>query len=143
MSTLEVAIGLAVDAHRGQIDKAGKPYILHPLRLMQKCDTEPLQIVAVLHDVIEDTWVTRSELEKLGFAPEVIDAICSLTKLPGEAYPDFIARAMNNPLARRVKELDLLDNMDCTRLAAFTDEDAVRLKKYTAALAQIRGSNRP
>jgi (p)ppGpp synthase/HD superfamily hydrolase len=141
MSTLEIAIGLAVDAHRGQFDKAGKPYILHPLRLMQQSDDESLQIVAVLHDVIEDTWVTRAELERLGFAGPLIDAVESLTKIEGEAYADFIARAKANPLARKVKELDLLDNMNCARLLTFTDADAVRMKKYTAALLQIRAAS--
>lgn len=138
MSTIEVAIRLAVEAHAGQVDKAGRPYILHPLRLMQKCPTEDLQIVAVLHDVLEDTQVTEAELQKLGFPDHIISALKSLTKVHGEAYSDFISRAMQDSLAIVVKELDLIDNMDCTRLPEFTDADAARMKKYTSALFQIR-----
>ena len=92
MSDLEKAISIAVTAHRGQRDKAGKPYILHPLRLMQKCATEAEMIVAVLHDVIEDTDVSIDDLEREGFDTEVLQALLCLTKAKGESYPDFIAR---------------------------------------------------
>ena len=140
MSTLETAIKLAVDAHQGQTDKAGKPYILHPLRLMMQCETEALQIVAVLHDVIEDSGVTPANLRNLGFSDEVVGALSCLTKQKGEDYFAFISRAMSNPLARRVKELDLIDNMNSSRLTELSDTDVARLRKYIAALAQLRGS---
>ena len=140
MSTLETAIKLAVDAHQGQTDKAGKPYILHPLRLMMQCETEALQIVAVLHDVIEDSDITPANLRNLGFSDEVVGALSCLTKQKGEDYFAFISRAMSNPLARRVKELDLIDNMNSSRLTELSDTDVARLRKYIAALAQLRGS---
>lgn len=140
MSILETAIKLAVDAHQGQTDKAGKPYILHPLRLMMQCETEALQIVAVLHDVIEDSDVTPANLRNLGFSDEVVGALSCLTKQKGEDYFAFISRAMSNPLARRVKELDLIDNMNSSRLTEFSDTDVARMRKYIAALAQLRGS---
>jgi len=138
MSDLEKAISIAVTAHRGQRDKAGKPYILHPLRLMQKCATEAEMIVAVLHDVIEDTDVTIDYLEREGFDTEVLQALRCLTKAKGEPYPDFIARVSKNDLARRVKIVDLTDNMDCSRLTSFTEADAARMKRYTEAMAYLR-----
>lgn len=138
MSDLEKAISIAVTAHRGQRDKAGQPYILHPLRLMQKCSTEAEMIVAVLHDVIEDTDVTIDHLEQEGFNAEVIQALRCLTKTKGEHYPDFIERVSKNQLARRVKIVDLTDNMDASRLTSFTDADAARMKRYIAALAYLR-----
>jgi hypothetical protein len=140
MSYLEAAIRLAVEAHAGQRDKAGKPYILHPLRVMQGCETEILQTIAVLHDVIEDTALTLDALTTMGFPSEVTNALACLTKQPGENYDDFIGRVLTDPLATRVKELDLLDNMDCTRLAGFNDADAARMAKYTAALGRIRAA---
>jgi (p)ppGpp synthase/HD superfamily hydrolase len=129
MSMLERAIGLAVEVHHGQRDKADKPYILHPLRLMLQCETEELQIVAVLHDVIEDSSTTPDNLRELGFSDEVIDALACLTKRKGEDYCAFIERAKANPLARRVKELDL------TKL---TESDSLRIRKYICALSQLR-----
>jgi (p)ppGpp synthase/HD superfamily hydrolase len=138
MSMLERAIGLAVEVHHGQRDKADKPYILHPLRLMLQCETEELQIVAVLHDVIEDSSTTPDNLRELGFSDEVIDALACLTKRKGEDYCAFIERAKANPLARRVKELDLIDNMDASRLTKLTESDSLRIRKYICALSQLR-----
>lgn len=139
MSMLESAIKLAIDAHQGQRDKAGQPYILHPLRVMMQCETEALRIVAVLHDVIEDSSITPAILRNMGFSDTVIEALACLTKQKGEDYFAFIDRAMSNPLARRVKELDLIDNMDASRLAELTDADAARMRKYIAALSKLRG----
>lgn len=138
LSHLEKAITIAVTDHRGQRDKAGRPYILHPLRLMQECSTEAEMIVAVLHDVIEDTDVTTDHLEREGFDTEVIQALRCLTKTKGEHYPDFIERVSKNQLARRVKILDLTDNLDASRLTSFTDADGTRLKRYIDALTYLR-----
>lgn len=140
MHPLESAIRMALDAHAGQRDKAGQPYILHPLRVMQRCDTDTLRIIAVLHDVIEDSAVTLDDLERLGFALEVRDALQCLTKHRGEDYDAFIERVLANPLAARVKEADLLDNMDRSRLAAFTEEDEARMAKYARALKRLRAA---
>jgi len=138
MSTLEKAIAIAVGAHAGQRDKAGRPYILHPLRVMHGCASDDERIVAILHDVLEDTEVTEADLRQAGFGDELIAALRCLTKAEGEHYADFIGRLMPNPLARRVKTLDLLNNMDCSRLTTFDDKDAARMQRYVAALARLR-----
>jgi GTP diphosphokinase / guanosine-3',5'-bis(diphosphate) 3'-diphosphatase len=88
MSTVERAIAIAATAHAGQIDKAGQPYILHPLRIMLTLATNHDWMAAVLHDVVEDTDVTLDQLVAEGFAPEVLNAVVALTKLPGESRHD-------------------------------------------------------
>ncbi|MGG1266408.1 HD domain-containing protein [Brevibacillus laterosporus] len=92
MGTLEKAIVIATKAHAGQVDKGGNPYILHPLRVMLKMGTEEEMIVAVLHDVIEDTKVNVDDLKRAGFTESVIDAVIALTRQDGERYMDFIER---------------------------------------------------
>ena len=107
MPTLEDAISLAMEAHRGQRDKAGAPYILHPLRVMLSMETETEMIVAVLHDVVEDGGITIDDLRKAGYSGEIVNAIDHLTRLDGEEYDQFIDRVKGNPLARKVKIVDL------------------------------------
>jgi hypothetical protein len=116
MGTLEDAIALAVEKHRGQRDKNGRPYILHPLRVLHRLDwntPDAAKIAAVLHDVVEDTDVTLDELRERGFPEEALQAIGVLTKRDGESYPQFIERLLPNRIARMVKRADLEDNMDC------------------------------
>ncbi len=138
MSTLERAIEIAHEAHAGQYDKAGKEYILHPLRVMGKGRTEEEKIVGVLHDVVEDSEWTFEMLEAEGFTPEVIEALRCVTKLSeDEDYDHFIDRVLTNPLAMRVKLLDLEDNMDMSRLDECTEGDIQRLQKYQKAYARI------
>lgn len=100
MNYLDEAISLACCAHKGQVDKAGSPYILHPLRLMLKFDDENLKIISVLHDVIEDSSVTIDDLRCLGFSDLIVQAIDCLSKRPDEVYEDFISRVSINELAR-------------------------------------------
>src|SRR4026209_2917785 len=88
MSLLEKAISIAVEAHRGQKDKFDRPYILHPLGVMGRVDTEPEKIVAVLHDVVEDTKVTFEDLKREGFPDDLLNALDCVTKREGEAYED-------------------------------------------------------
>lgn len=137
MSTLERAIALAATVHAGQKDKAGAVYILHPLRLMMKMKTLEAQIVAVLHDVVEDCGVTPALLAYEGFQTPVIDAVLALTKRwvddVEEPYTAFIERAAQNPIARLVKLADLEDNMDLSRIPIPTAKDYARLEKYQAA----------
>jgi (p)ppGpp synthase/HD superfamily hydrolase len=133
MSKLEEAILLAVQAHRGQTDKAGRPYILHPLRMMTKMRTEAEMMAAVLHDVVEDTDWSIERLRAQGFPEEVLLAVECLTKREGEEYMAFIERAKANPVARRVKLADLEDNMDVRRIQDFTAKDAERVAKYNRA----------
>lgn len=134
---LEKAIALAVKAHRGQIDKAGQPYILHPIRVMSAMDSVEEKMAAVLHDVIEDSPMNLDGLRLEGFPEAVVAAVDSLTRRPGETYTDFIARACLNPIARRVKRADLLDNLDVTRIDRLTDRDLNRMAKYHRALRQL------
>ena len=116
MATLEQAIELAVKYHKGQVDKAGNPYILHPLRLMQKMEFESDQIVAVLHDIIEDTPVTLEMLKEMRFKSYVIETIDCLTKQKDEEYDRYIDRICKEYTACIIKLLDLEDNMDLSRL---------------------------
>ncbi len=138
MSTLERAIEIAKEAHAGQTDKAGAPYIEHPLRVMSMGTTQKEKIVGVLHDVVEDSRWTFEDLAKEGFSEEVIDALRCVTKLnEDEDYGDFISRVLTNPLAVQVKINDLKDNMDISRLPQITSEDLKRLEKYKQAYKKL------
>jgi (p)ppGpp synthase/HD superfamily hydrolase len=130
MATLERAIELAAKAHAGQVDKAGQPYILHPLRLMLAVRTPHERMAAVLHDIVEDTPTTFDELVAEGFPPEVVAAIRALTKTDGEKRVDAAHRAAADPVARAVKLADVADNMDLSRIAAPTEKDYARLEEY-------------
>jgi (p)ppGpp synthase/HD superfamily hydrolase len=136
---LDRAIEIAVDAHAGQTDKAGEPYILHPLRVMLRMGTEDERIVAVLHDVVEDC--PRYPIERLkvaGFSPEVIRAIEAVTRAPNESYDEFIQRAAKNPLACAVKRADLIDNLRPDRLERLPQSVGARLvAKYAKALMAL------
>ena len=140
MSTLEKAIQIATQAHKGQFDKSGKDYIGHPLRVMEMGNTEEEKIVGVLHDVVEDTEWTFEALAGEGFSKEIIDALRCVTKISeNENYDDFIERVKKNPLAAAVKINDLTDNMDIRRLPYLSDKDVKRLKKYLKAYKKLTG----
>ena len=111
------AIALAAAAHATQIDKAGQPYILHPVRVMQKCAAESweTQIVAVLHDTVEDTWVTLKVLRSMELSDAVVAGVDAMTHRKGESYVDYIRRCAQNPIALVVKLADLDDNSDPIR----------------------------
>ena len=100
---LEKALRIAVEAHAGQVDKAGKPYIFHPLRVCCRCFTDEEKIVALLHDTIEDTKVTAEGLLTEGFPRNIVDAVLSVSRNEGESYEDFVKRTRLNPLGRAVK----------------------------------------
>ena len=136
---LEKAIGIAVEAHRGQRDRTGAPYILHPMRVMAGVDTDAEKTVAILHDVVEDTAWTFERLAGEGFPAEVIEALKCVTKKEGEAYEDFVRRSASNEIARRVKLADLEHNMDARRLSNVTEKDVERLKKYVRAWRFLKG----
>ena len=137
MSTLEKAIRIAAQAHERQRDKAGAPYILHPLRVMMHMATEAEQITAVLHDVVEDTDWTMERLQQEGFHGEILAALDCLTRHDSEEYGNFIKRVKLNPLAVKVKISDLEDNLDVSRLNGVTEADAERLEKYKQALQML------
>jgi (p)ppGpp synthase/HD superfamily hydrolase len=133
MATLERAIAIAAEAHAGQKDKGGAPYILHPLRVMMAVSPEDDRIVAVLHDVLEDTDIQPIALTVAGFSSRVVEALVCLTRQPDEKYDDFIARLKPNAIARRVKLADLADNSDLQRIAHPTQTDYARCEKYRRA----------
>ena len=110
MASIEKALQIAAGAHEGQKDKDGQPYILHPLRVMNAVEDEPAKVVAVLHDVIEDTSVTAEELRREGFDEAVLAAVECLTYRKGEPYADYVVRCKGDEIARRVKLADLEDN---------------------------------
>lgn len=137
MATLERAIEIAAKAHAGQVDKAGQPYVLHPLRMMLAVTTPEARMAAVLHDVVEDTAVTLEELRDEGFPAAVISAVEALTKRDGEDYETFIRRVAPNPIAREVKLADLRDNSDLSRILEPIERDRERVKKYRRAIAYL------
>ena len=138
MSTLERAIAIAAKAHAGKVDKAGAPYILHPLRVMLKLEGTEERIVAVLHDVVEDSDTTLEDLRNEGFSDVVVHAVDAVTIRSGESYDDFVRRAALNRIGRRVKLADLEDNSDLSRIPHPTEKDYARLAKYERAIQSIR-----
>lgn len=115
MATIEKALQIAAKAHEGQKDKEGLPYILHPLRVMLKVEGEA-RIMAVLHDVIEDTSVTADDLRRAGFSEKIVAAVLCVTHRKDEPYADYVVRCKNNKVARRVKLADLEDNSRLDRI---------------------------
>lgn len=127
---LEKAIEIAVEAHRGQIDKAGKEYILHPMRVMLRGRNDTEMIIGILHDVVEDTPVTLDMLRLEGFSEEVLAALDCITKQKGESYGAFIDRVLANPLATQIKLYDMEDNLKRDRIPYPTPKDEARFQKY-------------
>jgi len=133
--TLGRAISIAAEAHAGQKDRAGAPYILHPIRLMIQMDSEDAMMAAVLHDVVENSVWTLDDLRKEGFSNEVLNAVDSLTHRDkeGEDYWDYIQRAKSDPIAIKVKLADLEDNLNPDRLNEITEKDEKRFDRYRKA----------
>ena len=138
MPTFEDALALAAQAHKGQYDLAGAPYICHPMRVALAQSDERARIVAILHDVIEDTAVTYQDLSAAGFDDEIIGAVEALTKRSGEKRIDAAARAKANPWALQVKLADVADNMNLARISNPTAEDYARLREYEGVLAYLK-----
>ena len=131
---------LAANAHAGQFDRGGKPYILHPLKVMHylKSDDEELQCIALGHDIIEDTDVTYGELSAAGMSTRVLEGIRALTKVRGESYTEYKVRVMQNRDAMRVKLCDLRHNTDIRRLKGVTEKDVARMAKYHEFWVEIQ-----
>jgi guanosine-3',5'-bis(diphosphate) 3'-pyrophosphohydrolase len=129
---LDKMLVIATNAHAGQFDRGGSPYILHPLRVMSflKVDDEELQCIALGHDVIEDTSVTYKDLRDSGISERVITGIRALTKVPGETLDEYKERVFANPDAMAVKLCDLRHNTDIRRLKGVTEKDVARMAKY-------------
>lgn len=130
---LDRAIQIAARAHEGQTDKQGQPYVLHPISVMMRVDAVEAKIVAVLHDVVEDTVVTFDELIAAGFPDDVIAALRLVTHAKEEPYADYVIRVKANPIARAVKLADLAENTRIERALmrpGSLDRDAKRLQRY-------------
>lgn len=138
MAGLTRALILAAEQHDGQTDKAGNPFIFHPLRLLAKALTEEEQIVAVLHDIVEKTTATLEQLREEGFSEAVVEAVDALSRRVKESYKDYINRVKENPLARRVKIYDLQDNLQIVRYRK-NQRDQDKTKKYIEALEILLG----
>ena len=135
---LDKAALICVTNHKGQRDKTGCAYFQHPMRVAMRCDNDDEKIVALLHDTIEDTDVTPEYLLEEGFPQYIVDAILSVTKIDGESYEDFVARAKENPIGRMVKIHDLEDNLDVLRLNEVSSEMATRFTKYLKGLRYLK-----
>ena len=133
----EKAISLMLEKHRGQKDKAGKPYYGHLIRVSQDVFTGKRKIVALLHDIVEDTDTTPEYLLQQGFPSEIVEAVDAISHREDESYEDFIDRVDQNPLATTVKISDLEDNMNIFRLTEITEEDRLRLNKYLKAWRKL------
>lgn len=127
------AMIIAYKAHQNQFDKANIPYIYHPIHIAEQMDTELECIVALLHDVVEDTDITLNDLEK-EFPQEVIDLLKILTHDKKIDYIEYIKKVKTNPIATKIKIADLKHNSDITRLENITTTDLKRIEKYKKAL---------
>lgn len=130
----KTALELCFKAHKDQKDKSGMPYVFHPFHLAEQMSDEPTTVVALLHDVIEDTDYTLDDLAAMGFDGQVLDAIALMTHADGVPYMDYVAEIKKNPIARAVKLADLRHNSDMSRLDAPTERDLERAEKYRRAI---------
>lgn len=128
------ALALCFEAHKDQKDKSGLPYIFHPFHLAEPMEDEDTTIVALLHDVIEDTEYTIEDLKKAGFSQNIISAIALMTHDPQVPYMEYVRAIKSNPIARAVKLADLRHNSDMTRLDIITQRDEERAQKYLDAI---------
>ena len=128
------ALKLCFEAHKEQIDKSGMPYVFHPFHLAEQMQDEESTIVALLHDVIEDTEYTLEDLRKMGFGDSVLAAIDLMTHEDGVPYMDYVEKIKTDPIARTVKLADLRHNSDMTRLDVVTSRDQERAEKYLTAI---------
>ena len=133
------AMRLMFEAHRDAWDKSGVPYVFHPFHVAEQMDDEPSTIVALLHDVVEDTDYTLDDLRELGFSEEVCEALDYMTHREGVPYLDYVRRIRENPIAVKVKLADLAHNSDRTRFDSMTEADFRREQKYREAMAILRG----
>ena len=134
------AMKLCFEAHKEQRDKSGMPYVFHPLHLAEQMPDEETTIVALLHDVIEDTSYTLEDLRNMGFENEVLDALALMTHDKSVPYMDYVARIRENRIARTVKIADLRHNSDLTRLDEIDEKARGRIEKYKAALRLLSES---
>ena len=137
----KIALKLCFEAHKDQIDKSGIPYVFHPFHLAEQMADENTTIVALLHDVIEDTEYTLDDLRKFGFAEDVLSAISLMTHADDVPYMEYVVKIKTNPIAKAVKLADLKHNSDMSRLDRITQTDEERTKKYKQAIELLENSN--
>ena len=133
----KIAIKLCFDAHKDQTDKSGLPYVFHPFHLAEQMQDENTTIVALLHDVAEDTDVTLEKIREYGFGEEVMTALALLTHADDVPYMEFVRAIKPNPIARAVKLADLKHNSDLSRLDEVTEKALLRREKYLQAIALL------
>lgn len=130
---IDLALAIAKEAHKNQIDKAGCKYINHPIYVASHCSSEDEKIVALLHDTVEDTELTIKEIRSK-FGDIVADAVDAITHRSNESYDEYLTRLKQNKTAKQVKLQDILHNADISRIANPTPDDYKRLEKYKHAL---------
>ena len=134
------AMKLCYEAHKDQVDKSGLPYVFHPAHVAEQMTDEATTIVALLHDVVEDTDYTLEDLAAEGFGKEILEAVALMTHEDDVPYLDYVAKLKNNPIARAVKLADLAHNSDLSRIGEIDEETRERLEKYKKAIALLKGS---
>ena len=134
------AMKLCYEAHKDQVDKSGLPYVFHPAHVAEQMTDEATTIVALLHDVVEDTDYTLEDLAAEGFEKEILEAVALMTHEDDVPYLDYVAKLKNNPIARAVKLADLAHNSDLSRIGEIDEETRERLEKYKKAIALLKGS---
>lgn len=136
-SETKKAMKLCFEAHKDQVDKSGMPYVFHPFHLAEQMQDETTTVVALLHDVIEDTDYTLQDLTDMGFQKEITDALALLTHDKDVPYMDYVAAVKGNAVAKAVKLADLRHNSDLSRLDVITDKARARKEKYMQAIALL------
>ena len=131
------AMKLAFAAHKDQVDKSGIPYVFHPIHLAEQMESEETAIVALLHDVVEDTEYTLQDIAAMGFPQEALEALALMTHDKAVPYMDYVAQLKENPIARTVKLADLRHNSDLSRLDTVDEKALARIEKYKKAIAEL------
>ena len=134
------AMKLCYEAHKDQVDKSGLPYVFHPAHVAEQMTDEATTIVALLHDVVEDTDYTLEDLAAEGFGEDILEAVALMTHEDDVPYLDYVAKLKDNPIARAVKLADLAHNSDLSRIGEVDDETKQRLEKYKKAIALLKGN---
>jgi (p)ppGpp synthase/HD superfamily hydrolase len=135
---LETAIRLAAKVHRGQVDRFGKPYVLHVMRVMMRGHDLDEQILGAIHDVLERSSLTVEDMLKKGFSPRVVKALTHISRIPQETYEQYIDRVVQDSLAIRVKLHDLADKMDLLHVDQLDPTDLKRYNKQLAAYHRMK-----
>ena len=134
------AMKLCFEAHKNQVDKSGMPYVFHPFHVAEQMTDEATTIVALLHDVVEDTDYTLEDLAAEGFGKDLLEAVALMTHEDDVPYLDYVAKLKDNPIARAVKLADLAHNSDLSRIGEVDEETRERLEKYQKAIALLKGN---